>query len=252
MSGFVTNGPPIPYPDRVSLGLVAGTVVLNKFGHGILAGGTAEALWDGSNLAGITGYPYMSGSNTLYISSDDAGDDQVYEVQGLDATGVTQTVNVTADGVAFVALSGTWNAVFRVRNMGATDGAGNIYVSNDNTDVGGNGIPDTITAVKAMIIAGNNQTLMAVYRVPLGKSFLLHQWHCSMGKGDDSEMTLRVRFTGGVFQVKDHQDIYQEIILREYDPPLKIDALSDVEVCGLIGAGGGDASAGFDGFLVTE
>lgn len=240
------------YLLKISKGEVSGSVGLHKFGKGIVAGANREALWDGANLSGITGYTYMSSGSTLYISSDDAGDTQVYKVIGNDATGALQTKNVTASGKTFVAIDGTWDAVWRVENQGTTDNAGNIYISDDNTDAGGNGIPDTLTAVKAMILAGFNQTLMAIYRVPLEKTLYIYDWYTSMGKGDDSEVTFWIRENGGVFKIKDHQDAYQNNLIRYFYPPLKIDALSDIEVRGEIGAAGGEISAGFNGVLVND
>jgi len=237
----------------VPAGLITGVSSINKFGSGTVGGAADETIWDGTSLTGITNYTYMADGATLYLSSDAAGDDQVYEVQGLDATYAAQTVNVTANGVTFVELTGTtWSRVFRVKNLGATDNAGNIYISDDNTDAGGNGIPDTLTNVKAMIGIGNNQTLMAIYTVPTGCTAYITQWAASAGKGDDVEVTMWARPTGGVFQIKDTHHVYQTDYSKEFKPYQGFAAKTDIEMKGHIGGGGGEVSAGFDIILVAD
>jgi len=246
----------LPYGNDLMLdiaaGRVTGTTGVNKFGSGVVAGAFDETIWDGSNMTGVTGYTYMATASTLYISSTDAGDDQVYEIQGLDANWESQIVEATVSGLSFVPLSGTWLRVFRVKNLGATDNAGVIHVSDDNTDTAGgaNGIPDDVTNVKAMIAIGNNQTLMAIYTIPTGCTGYMSQWVISAPKGDDVEATLWVRPNGGVFQLKDHHHIYQSKEPREFKPYMKINEKEDIELKGHIGGGGGEVSGGFD--LIVE
>ena len=237
---------------EISSGRRQGTSCINKFGAATVAGASREAIWDGANLTGITDYTYMAAASTLYISSDAAGDGQVYEVQGLDGNYAKKTVNVTASGLTFVALTGTWIRVFRVKNMGATDNAGNIYISDDNTDTGGgaDGIPDTLTNVKAMIQIGHNQTLMSIYTVPAGTTAYMTRWTATTAKGDDVELTLWARSFGGVFRIQDHHHVYQQQMTKEYHPYVKYEEKTDIEMKGLIGAATGDIGAGFD--LILE
>lgn len=237
---------------NVASGDIPGISQVNKFGVGTVAGAADETIWDGSSLAGITGYTYIATPSTLYLSSDAAGDDQVYEVQGLDGNYCFQKALVTASGFTFVAIAGTWLRVFRAKNLGVTNNAGNIYVSDDNTDVGGNGIPDTLTNVKAMVTLGQNQTLMAIYTVPAGRTAYMIRWLSSVGKGDDVETTLWFRSNNGVFQIKDHHHVYQTEMLRPFVPYLKIEQKTDIEIKGHIGAAGGETSAGFDLILVDN
>ena len=236
------------YMQAIASGLVPGTSCVNKFGLGTVTG--TEEIWDAADTVGD--YTYMTTASTLYISSDDAGDGQVYEVQGLDANLELQVVEVTASGFNFVALDETWLRVFRAKNLGTTDNAGNIYISDDNTDAGGDGVPDTLANVKAQIGIGNNQTLMAIYTVPAGKTAYMTHWGASVGKGDDVTITLVVRPFGGVFQVKDHKDLYQTIAEREFAPYLKILEKEDIALKGAIGAAGGQASGSFDLILVDN
>lgn len=237
---------------NLTMGNIENAGIVNKFGHGTVAGASPETIWDGAVVSGVTNYTYIATPSTLYISSDNAGDDQVYEVHGLDATYRPQVQRVTASGFTFVALDGKWIRVFRILNVGTTDNAGNIYVSDDNTDVGGNGIPDTVTNIKAMITIGNNQTLMAVYTVPVGRCVLIRQTIYTCGKGDDVEFTLWVRPFGGVLQIKDHHHVYETSFVRPFGPYLLVDEKEDIEVKGKIGAAGGESSAAFDMIIVNR
>jgi len=237
---------------ELSRGNISGMSHVNKFGSGTVAGGADETIWDGANLTGITGYTYMGSASTLYISSDNTNDDQTYEVQGLDENWALQTKTVIANGFNFVAITGLWFRVFRVKNIGTTDNAGNIYISDDNTDVGGNGIPDTLINVKAMIGIGNNQTLMSIYTVPAGKTAYIIQYLASVGKGDDVKATLWARNFGEVFQLKDHHIFYQRMSVRTFSPYPSYTEKTDIEIKGQIGAAGGEISAGFELILVND
>lgn len=230
-----------PYTYAIARGGMADTLSLSKFGHNSAVGTSMEEVWDGS-----AAYAYMSAASTLYVSSDNAGDDQDYEIQGLDGDWAVRTETVTASGKSFVATTGTWMRVFRVKNIGATDGAGNIYISDDNTDTGGDGIPDTASAIKAKILAGMNQTLMAIWSCPADCTAYLTSFYASTSSSKATEVYLFVRPFGQVFQIKELVTIYEGAERFAYDFPLGISAKSDVVVKALTSGGGGEVSAGFD------
>lgn len=230
----------------------SGCTSVNKFGTGTVAGAAYETIWDGSTLTGVTNYPIIGTTPiTIYLSSSNTNDDQIYEIFGLDGNYDVQTVAVTANGFVTVTVPGTWLDIYRMKNMGSTDSAGNIYLSND-PDAGGDGIPDTLTAVYGLIANGNNQTLMDHYMVPAGKVFYIKRWCASTGKGDDSAVNLVIKPFGGVFQVKDHQHVYQVNQCFPIEPYEKVDEKSTIEIKGLIGASGGEISARFDGILLDR
>lgn len=234
----------MPYAWDIAEGNVPGHISMSKFGHNSSVGASAEEVWDGSAV-----YTYMTTASTLYISSDAAGDGQEYEVQGLGANWEAQTVNVTASGLTFVALPGTWIRVFRVKNLGTTDNAGNIYISDDNTDTNGgaNGIPDTLTAIKAQISIGRNQTLMAIFPIPADNTGFLTSFYIgSSVSNKTTEASLSVRPFGGVFQIKKLIVLGVGTTYVSYDFPLKIDAKSDICISAAVSGGGGEVSAGFD------
>lgn len=240
------NGKPrvssMPYAWDIAEGNVPGHTAVRKFGHNSTVGATLEEVWDYS-----ISYTYMTTASTLYLSSDDAGDTQPYEIQGLDSLWNYQTVTQEANGLTFVEIPGEWIRVFRVKNVGTTDNAGNIYVSDDNTDAGGDGIPDTASSVKAMITAGLNQTLMAIWAVPDGNTkAYLTKFYAATSSQKATEVHLYVRPYGGVFQIKKLITIFAGYSEISYDFPLPIPAKSDVIIKASASGGGGEVSAGFD------
>lgn len=241
------NGKPrvsaMDYLYDIAEGNVPGHYALNKFGHNHAVAASEEPIWTQSQA-----YTYMTVASTLYISSDDAGDTQDYEVQGLDENWEIQVVNVTANGLNFVALTGSWLRVFRVKNIGTTDNAGNIYISDDNTDAGGDGIPDNVASIKARIDIGINQTLMALWTVPANCDFYMVQYYASTSLAKATEVYLRVRPFGQVFQVKKLITINQGTETIPYPLPLKVTEKSDIAISAIATGGGGEVSAGFDGW----
>lgn len=231
-----------PYQYDVSEGNIEDIISVSKFGHNNNVGSVLEEVWDGSAV-----YVYMTSPSTLYISSSDAGDDQDYEVQGLDENWQMQTVTVTANGQNFVALSGSWIRVYRAKNLGSTNNAGTIYISDDNTDVGGNGIPDDLTAVKAQITVGFNQTLMAMWSCPdTGLTAYLTEFYGSTSSSKATGIYLFVRPFGGVFQIKKIITVFEGTASIGYNYPLVVAGKSDVVIKSSVPATGGQVSAGFD------
>jgi hypothetical protein len=189
-------------PWRVSRGDYDGLSFIAKFGrNAAVASGTQEVIWDQADAV----YTYMASASTLYVSSSNTNDDETIEVQGLDENWALQTVQVVVNGFNFVPLTGLWRRVFRAKNISATTPQGDIYIADDNTDVGGDGIPDTATNIKAKIIQGNNQTNMAIYTVPAGKKGYLWNWYIHILRGTGTTATaadcdIFRREAGGVFR----------------------------------------------------
>jgi hypothetical protein len=177
--------------------------VVGKFGRNpAIASGDTEDVWDYGGT-----YSYDSTAIGLSISSSNANDKQLYELQGLDSNWNPAKVNVYANGQTAANISGLWMRVFRLKNLGATDNAGNIYIYNA-TDTLTNGVPDTAAKVKAMLQVGANQTGMAIYSIPTGKRAFLRSWECTLNSNAvpataaDADFTIAVRSFGGVFRIQ--------------------------------------------------
>ena len=242
-------------PIRVSFGGYNGMSFISKFGRNpTIASGAQEVIWDQADAA----YTYMSSGSTLYISSSNNADNQVYEVQGLDANWGLQTVEVTLSGFTFVALTGSWVRVFRAKNISGTNSAGDVYIADDNTDGGGDGIPDTASNIKAKIIQGNNQTNMAIYTVPNGNKGYLMDWYVSLLRltGVSSvaaDCDIFLRNVGGVFRSTQPigvQNTGNGVWNYNWPIPIEMEPQTDIEVRAKPTANS-DVSAGFTVLLIS-
>jgi len=243
-----------PYYTDIARSLVPNVFPVNKFGKNGGVPATLEDVWDGSAV-----YEYLADDTfaTMYISSDAAGDQSLtYDVTGIDSDYNYSTVTVTTDasnGRTFVALTSgatdnKWWRVFRALNTSGTAAAGNVYISKDNTDAGGNGIPDTVADIQIKILIGNEQTLMALWTCPTGYTAYITNYYASTSANKTTAICLFVRPFGGVFNVKGAININQGSMSYRFDFPVSIAAKSDVAMRASASGGGGVVAAGFDLF----
>ena len=134
--------------------------------------------------------------------------------------------------------------MFRAYITGSSAPAGNITIANGGTTY-------------AQITAGENQTLMAVYTVPAGKSLYVNQGIATHGTGTSGGVFMTVRFLvrneGEVFRTAVKVDVSESEILYPFAQPLKIPEKSDVEVRAICNKNQANAiSASFDGIIVEE
>lgn len=212
---------------------------LFKYGYNPLIVNANETVWDVGGL-----YSYPGGPVAMDVISASAGTDEGVKVTviGLDAdyNEVTQEVTLDSSGEA---VTTELVRVYRAFVSGATAPAGNINISNGGTTF-------------ARITAGENQTLMAVYTVPAGKTFYLYQGTVSHGTDTTGAfMTVRfmVRTFGGVFRTSMKLDVVNNKIIFPFTYPLRISEKSDLEVRAICSKNQNNAvSATFEGILVKN
>jgi len=190
-----------------------------------------EAIWSYADVAGDYIFPSDAGE-IMYISSNNDNDTMPIRVQGLDENFKEKEQTITLQGQTKLTLDGTWSRINRVFNDDTNDVAGNVFVYTvgDETD----GEPDTPSTVKGIIENGHNQTMQAVYTVPINNLFHLSSYHLSCDakvSNVTANLTLKlvVRLKGSVFRT-------QEIIavsnsspsVIKLDMPLPIPGGSDV------------------------
>jgi hypothetical protein len=248
----------------IAKGDVTGTTFVHKFGNipdfDTADGGTGGAtVWDGADDGGIDQmiYQYSSTADIDSLVSSNSGDTQDIEIQGLDTNydPVTQTITLT--GQTRAALSTDLIRVFRMINVGSTDIAGTVscYV---NSAAPGGVVTDS-TKVRAAILDGNNQTEMAIYTIPTGKTGYLRSWFASSSGGKiNTNYTIRLKAKpfGQVFQLKHRTSIADgNPVQHDYTEPEVFYAKTDIEMTGKITEAGVTAagvSAGFDIVLVDN
>jgi len=238
---------------EIPAGSVAGKSSVNKFGRNVLisAGATAE-IWDGlipysfpataliTSISQTTDQVVMRGA-TVQVQGLDANWDFYVQEAVLDATLTTNVVTLTTPLIrvfrAFVTADVVGDSAIRIHNAGET-------------------------VDYAVITAGNNQTLMAIYTVPAGKTAYITNYYCNMNPATNKDPTSmqmrvmsrdnaavqapRVRHTIGL------SNTGNSYVQQEFVPYKTFTEKTDIYIDGAPVGKAADISAGFDLILVDN
>lgn len=229
----------------VAKGLIPGHSIVNKFGQNADIGTAAyEDIWDNG---GVYTYPGDGVAPITHIDSDDAADTEDIEVQGLDINGdlVVQTITLTGTTIAILTTP-LWR-VFRLKNVGTVDLVGNVQAVNAG---------DTVIYAKIQI--GNNQTLMALYTIPNGKTGYMVQGSNSLA-GLNRAYAIAGRMTmrqyGGVHQLKrtfGMQSDGTSTMVSDWPLPAMIPAKTEIKVSAISSSAGGTLNTTFGILLIDD
>lgn len=244
---------------NIAQGNVVGQSTVHKFGRGadIDTADGFVVLWDGAeyNVA-LKTYTYSTSADIDRISSDNASDTEPIEILGLDTNWDLVTQTKTLTGQTPVALDTPLIRVFRMKNVGTSDIAGNVFCFvNVTTTLG---VPDTITNTRAMINNGNNQTLMALYTIPAGKTGYIISWYAALSSAKASSlnnMEMKARPFGGVFQLKHTSTLSStgsSHVQHTYFVPQSFPAKTDFVMLSDSSVNDNAVSAGFDLVLIDD
>ena len=215
-------------------GQINGISHINKFGYSDNIA-TLSTIWDGSNI-----YTYSSSAGAVTATSSSSDDDgAVVEIQGLDADYNLTTYDLTLGSTGATNLI----RIFRVRLK--TPAAG------QTTNVGAISV-NIAGQLRAKILAGNGQTLMALYTIPAGKTGYLLNLTMSVDKNVDVIYKLFCRkIDDGAFNLKGQFGTFGTPVDHTYPVPLKFEEKTDIEIRADAGntSGGG---ATFDLILVDN
>lgn len=190
-----------PFELAITMGQVSGYSSLYTFGENNSVAIGNEDIWDGSSL-----YIYDTNGTApiKYLISDSTADTVNIRVTGLDSAGNEVIQSAVLNGDTTVVLSTPLWRVYRMENIDSTDLIGNVYCSIDSA-----GVP-VIGDTRAMIVNGNNRTLMALYTIPKGKVGFLYRGEAGIqlhGTGASSttqfaKVLYKSRRYGGVFNIR--------------------------------------------------
>jgi hypothetical protein len=165
--GWIKLGGSMNYALDVSKGLIPGTTLVNKFGRNSnVALGTIEEIWSGSAT-----YVWPATALMTSISqTTDQGDlnGATVEIQGLDANYnlVVQNATLGTPSTTVVTLGTALIRCFRMKVSADFVSTSDIRVHNAGE-----------TQDYAIISTGENQTTMAIYTVPAGKTaYMTNYW----------------------------------------------------------------------------
>jgi len=229
-----------PFELQVARGQIPGHTALFKYGYNPNIINVNETIWD---VGGIYSYPPSALAMTVTSASGATDSGVKVTVFGLDGdfNELTEEVTLNASGTA--TTTGLFRRVFRAFISGASAPAGNVNITNSGITY-------------ARVTAGENQTLMAVYTVPAGKSLYIHNGTATHGTDTSGAfMTIRfmIRAPGGVFRTAVKVDVTGAELIFPFNYPLRLPEKYDLEVRAICNKNQVNAvSATFEGAIVNE
>ena len=222
---------------EIARGRVSDATAIDKFGLNASVGSSFEPITD----LGVQNY--LSSAQTVTIASqagtpaDDNGVEVV--ISGLDENYVEQSVTLTLAGSGTATSTETFLRVFRA------------YVSNGQAPTDDLLIEAADGTDLAQITYPYNQTNMAVYTIPAGKTGYLTSGNLSSLKDKDITAKLLFRPEGGVFNTKGVLLTPGTPYQRTWSVPPAVAEKTDIEIQAKAGATGAVA-AGFELILVDN
>jgi len=234
-----------PFNLRVAKGEISGHSIVSKFGQNNDIGtGAYEDIWDGG---GTYVYPADGTAPITKLVAHDAADTEPIEVQGLDINGDLVIQTKTLAGTTAVTLDTPLWRMFRLKNVGTSDLVDDVCAINDG---------DTVDY--GCINNGNNQTLMALYTIPAGKTgYLLQGTNSIIGALRDYNIQgkLWMRPFGLVFQLKKTFGLDTAgtgYINMPFPLPGRIPEKTDVRVSAISSKSGGGLNTTFEILLIDN
>lgn len=208
-SGSASNIP-------IASGEVSGYSHINKFGY-VSNISSNPTIWDGGTL-----YSFATSAGAVTATSDDNDDNGlILEIQGLDSDYNLVTQDLTLGNTAATNLLRIFRVKVKTPATGETTNVGDISVN-----IAG--------SLKAKILAGNGQTLMALYTIPAGKTGYLINISFSVDKNTSSIFKIYTHeyTNGSVENLKGQFGTFGTPYFHNYAIPLKFTEKTDVEVRG--------------------
>ena len=232
----------VPYNLRVSQGNVAGATALYKFGVNPDINGTEETVWsEGGD------YPWPTSAAIVYVSSTSAADAfpsgtgaRTVRVFGLDASYLEIEEDVELTGQTQVATTQQYLRVYRA------------YVLTSGSGGGAAGVPAVVYANLSI----GNQTQMAVYTVPAGKTLyvddLLFTAAISLANNFATVKFAARGVSTDTFRTLVIQNIQSNTDLIPFSYPLKVLEKTDLECRAVTTSSNNEISAAFQGVLIDN
>jgi len=232
----------------VATGDVRGHSSINKFGRNAdVDSAAAEDIWDGGGVWNepTVGQVFTMTSTSAADTSAGTGARTV-QVSGLiSSTGLLANETITLNGTSWVTLTNNYQMIHRLIVLTAGTGgvnAGTIYA-----------VGNTDGTVTAQINIGNNQTLMAIFKIPAGSDGCLLGYYASANKATGQTATintiLKTKPNGEVWQITEVVGLIKDgssNVVRKYFVPSCFEPLTTIKITMDSNVDDVDGSAGFD------
>lgn len=252
----ISNLNPEDFYFAIARGNLSGINYVHKFGRNpdIDTSEGFEAVWNGGG--DYTGFNATAAETVEVFSSD--GDDtsagtgaRTVELFGLDGDYLEINETVTLNGATAVDTVNTYLRLSRaiVRSAGSGgENAGDITVRQKTTTAN----------VFCAVPTGYNQTMIAAYTVPAGKTAFITSWFACLSRKNNalSQVKMLMRPLDEVFHVKEEFTVAYtgtSYILREYQVPKNsITAKTDIKIMADTSVNNNGVAAGFDLILIDD
>ena len=239
---------PAPYELEVAAGNVSGASSLNEFGRNAdLDTAGEEDIW---GYGGLWVAPTAARVHALVSSSaNDAAAGtgaRTVEVTGLNGSYALTTETVTLDGTTPV---NTVNSYVIIHKMIAKTAGSGLKNAGQITATAA-----TDATISASIEIGHNESLMAIYQVPAGKSLYVSSYFASVNANTTAkvDLFLWVKHFGGLWQMFHMQGLDSAgagHVNHVFLPPVKLSEKDLLRISATTSANNTDISAGFDGII---
>jgi len=229
------NQPSLNTGMAIALGEFRDTTSIDKFGLNSSVGSSYETIWDAGSV-----YEYPSSAVAMTVTSASGASDNgvVVTIIGLDGDYAEVEQSVTLGGLGVATTTQTFIRVFRAFVSNGQEATGVLDIDNGGT-------------VYAQIQPEFQQTMMAVYTIPAGKTGYLVSGNISSTKDKDITAKLMMRELGGVLRTKGLVLTPGTPFQRTWSIPQTIPEKTDIEIRAKAGATG-PVAAGFEIVLVDS
>jgi hypothetical protein len=226
---------------------------VNKFGRNPdVDSGVATDIWDDATPIWVPPIAARVHAVTSGNAADTAAGTgaQAVEVQGLDANWAMQTEEVELAGAGSVNTVGSYIRIFRMKVTRV--GSAGVAAANITATAAVDG------TVTASITTPNNQTLMAIYTVPVGYTAYVTNYYASVNRQTAANAVADIRLLAkpdadaatSPWQLKHIQGLFQAgvgLMKHEFDPYLAFAEKTDIKIQATdCTTNDTDISAGFD------
>ena len=185
VSSITRGGQYEPFELQVSRGQILGHTPIYIFGLTSALGSTAYGpAWEGLTASGGN-YVYPSSAAVMYLYSSSASDTAItIQINGLDANYNPISEQILLQGTTALA---TTNSYLRINSISTVIGTavGNVSLYSNSAKTGGN--------LYAQITAGNGNSQMSIYTVPVGYNFYQYYLQADANTGVTGSAYNKVR-----------------------------------------------------------
>jgi len=212
--------------------------------------GAPETVWEQGGI-----YTYLpDGIDTeLFMSSTSAADTNIsLKIEGMTSDYLINNVEVTFIGGQSQQTIGSFFRIFKITVIsGGAAPVGDMYLAESGALT--NGVPNTISEIKAKMIQGSNITQLGLFTVPANHTMYIVVIVTHIRKNKDAVISLIVKPEGFPDFIQTSQfPNFQNSFQLPLDPPFAVKEKTDVEIRATTTTNQTEVSANIGYILVND